>query len=138
MNNRISFAMEFAMKKHKGQKYSNGDYFENHCLVVYDLIKHITNSEDSNLMIAGLLHDTLEDTDTTYEELLEHFGHDITELVYEVTNPSKDKKNYFPNLKTQRGFMLKFADRLANISNMEEWDEERKQKYMKCSVFWER
>lgn len=138
MNTQLEFAMDFARKKHNGQKYSTGDYFDNHLFPVYKILKRVTNSQDPNLMIAGLLHDTLEDTDTTYEELLEHFGHDIASLVYEVTNPDESKKNYFPNLVSKRAFILKYADRLSNISHMEEWDEERQNRYLERSVFWER
>ena len=43
---------------------------------------------------------------------------------------------YFPRLKTQRGIVLKFADRISNLSRMESWDDNRKNHYLRKSKFW--
>lgn len=136
MKYKISKAMLFASKKHKGQLDDSGkDYFKAHCLQVYKILMTIT--KDENILCAGLLHDTLEDTKTTYNELVETFGNDIADLVMEVTHEgTKHKGYYFPRLKTQRGIMLKFADRLSNISRMDCWSEERKKQYLNKSKFW--
>jgi ubiquinone/menaquinone biosynthesis C-methylase UbiE len=129
-------AIAFAKEKHRGQLDDNGkDYFEEHCLQVYKILMTIT--KDENILCAGLLHDTLEDTKTTYNELVETFGNDIADLVMEVTHEgTKHKGYYFPRLKTQRGIMLKFADRLSNLSRMEAWDDKRREHYLKKSKFW--
>lgn len=130
-------AIAFAKEKHRGQLDDNGkDYFEEHCLQVYNILSVIT--EDQNLLCAALLHDTYEDTDTTYEEVLQIFGRDIADLVNEVTQEGqKDSKGYyFPRLKTERGILLKFADRLSNLSRMEAWDDKRREHYLKKSKFW--
>ncbi len=130
-------AIAFAQEKHRGQLDDSGkDYFEEHCLQVYNILNTVT--EDQNLLCAALLHDTYEDTDTTYEEVLRIFGKDIADLVNEVTQEGqKDSKGYyFPRLKTQRGIMLKFADRLSNLSRMEAWDDKRREHYLKKSKFW--
>lgn len=88
---------------------------------------------DEELQIAALLHDILEDSNVTYDELGIKFGWSIANLVNEVT---KTGYNIFPNLKTQRGVILKFADRLTNLTHMEKFDEERKAEYIEKSRFW--
>ncbi len=130
-------ALKFATIKHRGQlDDTNKPYIIHPCQVV-DILRKVAPN-DENLLCAGYLHDTIEDTKTTYEELVGEFGQDVADLVMEVTHEgSKEKKGYyFPRLKTQRGIMLKFADRLSNISRMEAWDEERKAHYLKRSKFW--
>jgi len=130
-------AIAFAQEKHRGQLDDSGkDYFEEHCLQVYNILNTVT--EDQNLLCAALLHDTYEDTDTTYEEVLQIFGRDIADLVNEVTQEGqKDSKGYyFPRLKTERGILLKFADRLSNLSRMEAWDNKRREQYLRKSKFW--
>lgn len=136
MQSIITKAREFAVKKHEGVLDDDGKPFIVHPQQVYEMLDVIV--EDDNLLAAAWLHDTLEDTDTTYEELVKEFNKDVADLVNEVTHEgSKDEKGYyFPRLKTQRGIMLKFADRLSNISRMESWTYERKEHYLMRSKFW--
>ena len=133
MNNK---AKEFAKQKHKGQKDDSGlDYFTSHVEQVVSVLRCVT--EDERIISAGYLHDTLEDTDTTIEELLREFGEYVTTLVVEMTHEG-DKKTgyYFPNLKSREGILIKFADRLSNLSRMETWTPERRAHYLKRSKFW--
>lgn len=133
----IKRAMKFAEKKHKGQIDDDGKEFMVHPLQVYTILS--TTTFDENLLAAALLHDTIEDTDTTYEDLVKAFNKDIADLVNEVTHEgNKIKGYYFPRLKTKRGIMLKFADRLSNISRMRSWSEQRKEHYLRRSKFWKR
>ena len=62
----------------------------------------------------------------------------IADLVMEVTHEgSKDKYGYyFPRLKTTRGIILKFADRLSNLTRMGAWDDDRIDQYIRRSKFW--
>jgi len=131
-------AFTFAKNRHEGQVDDTGkDYFNAHILPVAGIIEEVAK-DDNHLQCAALLHDTLEDTNTTYKELELVFNKDIADLVKEVTH--KGKKDhygyYYPNLKTKRGIMLKFADRLSNISRMESWKEDRQRHYLKKSKFW--
>jgi len=115
------------------------DYFLTHCWQVYEIVK-ILYPEDFELQAAALLHDILEDTDVTYENLVSEFGVDIANLVLEVTHERRadDTGWYFPHLHSIRGIVLKFADRASNLSRMEEvWDAERIEKYIKKSKFWQ-
>ena len=130
-------ALRFAYLKHIGQSY-NGKPFINHPITT-EAILALVCPQDTSLRCAGYLHDTIEDTDTTYAELKSIFGKEIADLVKEVTKKQpkdKSKSAYFPHLKTQRGIMLKFADRLSNISNMQNWDKKKKQWYLNKSKFW--
>lgn len=124
-------ALNYAKKMHAGQLDDSGnDYVKAHCLQVSDILSKVT--EDFDLLCAAMLHDTLEDTAATYEDLEAEFGPKIAGLVREVTKI--DGK--FPNLKTKEGAMLKFADRLSNLSRMDCWDEERQARYLEKSSFW--
>jgi (p)ppGpp synthase/HD superfamily hydrolase len=89
--------------------------------------------QDESLLAAGYLHDVMEDCSVTYEELKREFNQDIADLVKEVT---KSKYNTFPHLSTRRGVMLKFADRLANLSMMDDKDEQWQKRYIEKSKFW--
>jgi len=139
-NTKVSKAIVFGAKAHDGQLDDAGkDYFMTHCWQVYEIVK-VLYPEDFALQTAALLHDTLEDTDITYEVLLEEFGGDVADLVHEVTHERRadDTGWYFPRLHSIRGIVLKFADRASNLSRMERvWDEARVQKYIKKSTFWQ-
>lgn len=140
MNMIVRQAMEFGAKTHAEQLDDAGnDYFNAHCCQVYEIVK-ILYPDDFELQAAALLHDTLEDTDTTYEKLVTTFGADIAGLILEVTHERKEDNTgwYFPNLHSIRGIVLKFADRASNLSRMEGvWDAGRIEKYIKKSKFWQ-
>src|SRR5208282_3067993 len=126
-------AQILAEKLHNGQKRDNGRPYSWHVNKVVSLLKIVT--DDPSIICAGYLHDTLEDCDITKEELATQFGQRVADLVFEVT---KKGENCFPNLKSRDAFLIKFADRLQNLSDMVTWNEERKQAYMNKSVFWDK
>lgn len=133
----IKKARDFAIKKHNGQKDDSGkDYFEAHIEVVAEIISIVT--EDAYIISAAYLHDVLEDTNTTFRELKSEFGEKITNLVLEVTQEGQKDSHgyYFPRLKSKEGIMIKFADRLSNISRIEAWPEKRRNQYLRKSRFW--
>lgn len=130
-------AAGFAKRKHAGQlDDENNDYFFAHLSTVALIVNMVTKEEE--VVAAAYLHDTLEDTDTTEEELRKEFGDKVTDLVLEVTHEGqKDEKGfYFPRLNSRDGIIIKFADRLSNLSRMNSWSEERRQHYLKRSKFW--
>src|ERR1035437_5644035 len=86
-------AIGFAMSRHLGQLYDDGRPFIEHPLQVYDILTEVTN--DPNLLAAALLHDTIEDTPTTYKELVQTFNTDIADLVMEVTKEGATKTGYY-------------------------------------------
>jgi guanosine-3',5'-bis(diphosphate) 3'-pyrophosphohydrolase len=82
--NKIDQAKEFAKKKFEEIGVGN------HYLEVYQILKDEFHVEDEEVLIAGLLHDTLEDTDTTPEEIEKTFSKKVADMVEEVSHP----KNY--------------------------------------------
>lgn len=133
----VEKALEFAMEKHRGQVDDDGKpYFHAHVYQVYKILTFL--NADETVLAAALLHDTLEDTETTYEELWVEFGHVIADLVMEVTQEG-EKDNigyYFPRLHSQKAVMIKFADRLSNLSRMDAWAPKRREQYLRKSKFW--
>lgn len=132
-----SKVFEYAYDKHKNQFDDEGmEYFDAHVIQTVLIIKQIT---DSRLLItSAYLHDVIEDTDTSYEEIVDIFGKEVADLVMEVTKEG-EKDNYgyyFPRLESHNGILLKFADRLSNLSRMNAWSESRQNQYMKKSKFW--
>ncbi|MBI3051736.1 bifunctional (p)ppGpp synthetase/guanosine-3',5'-bis(diphosphate) 3'-pyrophosphohydrolase [Candidatus Woesearchaeota archaeon] len=115
----VEKARVFAKQKHEGQfrkKFlkgaetpSDAPYFS-HPSTVHEILLLVTKDED--LLSAAYLHDTLEDTGTTYSELRKEFGKRVADLVVEV---SKDSRGEYP-IKTREGLMLKLADTLHNVS----------------------
>lgn len=128
--------LAFAKDKHYGQKDDDGIPYIYHPMQVFRILFNVTS--DVYILSAALLHDTLENTDTTYDELVKEFGLKVADLVNEVTHEGKpdSKGYYFPRLKSREAMMIKFADRLSNISRMDSWDDKRKQHYLKSSKFW--
>jgi len=129
-------AWEYAKLAHRGAKDDmDKDYFSAHVAHVVDILLHVT--DDEILLKAACLHDTIEDTETTYDEVVELFGKPVADLVMEVTHEGTKKDGYyFPRLSSHRGYLLKFADRLSNISRMDAWDNGRKEHYLARSRFW--
>lgn len=130
-------AFIFSRVKHQGQLDDDGlDYFSSHIEQVVRIIQNVT--EDQDIISAAYLHDTIEDTDTTYEELVKEFGETVANLVMEVTHEGKkDSKGfYFPRLQSKNAILIKFADRLSNLSRMSSWPLDRQKQYLKKSKFW--
>lgn len=96
---------------------------------------------DTNLVIAGLLHDMIEDTEVTQSDLEQRFGRDVTDLVLEATDdktlPKETRKamqiETAPK-KSRRAQVLKLADKISNVRSLissppQEWSRERKLQY---------
>ena len=84
----IEFAIEFAKKAHKNQKrkYTGEEYIV-HPVAVMELVKSISHTKD--MLIAALLHDVVEDTSITNEEIESVFGYSVAEMVWWLTDISK-------------------------------------------------
>ena len=133
----IDKAKEFAKRKHLGQKDDMGiDYYSIHLLPVYNVVKILCDKQE--VQVAALLHDTLEDTDTTYEELIKEFGKVVADLVMEVTHEGKKDEYgyYFPRLKSKEAIFIKLCDRASNVSRMDNWSNQKRQHYLNKTQFW--
>jgi (p)ppGpp synthase/HD superfamily hydrolase len=130
-------ANNFAISKHLGQKDDEGkDYYLHHLVPVQTMIFMLT--QDAEVISAAVLHDVLEDTETTYDELVENFGKRVADLVHEVTHEGKKDGYgfYFPRLHSKEAILIKLIDRANNISRMDSWDIARREHYLKRTKFW--
>lgn len=137
MTNRESRAYYFAKAAHGFQLDDDGrNYFQAHVLHVVSILKAAGCEED--IIIAGYLHDTIEDCGITYKGLRELFGERVADLVNEVTHEGKKDQHgyYFPRLHSRDGIVLKLADRMSNLLRFDSWDKKRQQHYLKKTKFW--
>src|SRR5437868_2489590 len=88
-------AASFAAKKHRDQrrKGSDAEPYINHPLEVTNLLANVGKITDYDILIAAILHDTIEDTETTKEELTERFGETVCSYVLEVTDDKSLEKH---------------------------------------------
>ncbi len=91
---RILKAVEFAADKHQFQvrKDPNSTPYIIHPIGVAENLLVIGHVRDPNVLIAALLHDTVEDTETSFEEIIEHFGVTVHDYVVEVTDDKSLEK----------------------------------------------
>jgi RelA/SpoT family (p)ppGpp synthetase len=143
-------AVDFATKKHEGQKRKSGEPYIIHPLAVADTL--IDWGMDIDTVLAGVLHDTVEDTDASLEEIENLFGHDVAFLVDGVTKVSqaragmRDLSSYLPQTKDNlsklliavgrdvRVIIIKLADRLHNLSTLQHMPPEKQQKIARESL----
>ena len=136
-------AANFAAEKHAAQKRKGAaaEPYINHLIEVAELVSSALSEPDTNLVIAALLHDTIEDTGVTKEELIQAFGTDVAELVVEVTDdkalPKAERKrlqivNAPKN--SVRAQVIKLADKTSNLrailhSPPTDWGFQRQREY---------
>jgi (p)ppGpp synthase/HD superfamily hydrolase len=106
----IEQAIEFATKKFAEVE------IDNHFLEVYGFLKDDFHVEDEDVLIAGLLHDILEDTNTTNDEVVEKFGDNVLKLVIEVSHPKNWKDESRPDL-TKQDLMMEYYEHIREISD---------------------
>jgi guanosine-3',5'-bis(diphosphate) 3'-pyrophosphohydrolase len=117
-----------------------------HLLEVARLVGEATNGADHNLIVAALLHDTIEDQGVTREEIAAQFNDDVAALVVEVTDdkklPKAERKRlqikHAPNL-TPRAKILKLADKISNLRSLAtsppaDWPMQRRADYVIWTV----
>jgi len=109
-------ATQFAAERHAQQrrKGAAGEPYVNHVIEVAGLVATALEEPDTNLVMAALLHDTIEDTATTEGELIERFGSDVAGLVVELTDdkslPKAERKRLqveHAHKKSKRAQMIK-------------------------------
>ena len=145
---RLSRALDYAAQKHSAQRRKGvaQEPYINHLAEVALLLAEATEGGDANLVIAGLLHDCIEDQRVTHDELVAQFGDDIAALVRECTDdkslPKAERKRLqvlsAPH-KSARARMLKIADKTSNLRSIlssppSHWDLERKRAYFEWAA----
>jgi guanosine-3',5'-bis(diphosphate) 3'-pyrophosphohydrolase len=136
-------AIAFAAEKHSKQRRKDADAspYINHPIALADVLANEGGIENPEVLCAAVLHDTLEDTETTAAELEALFGHEVTTIVLEVT----DDKSLDKHVRKQRQIehaphsspkarLVKLADKICNLRDIiasppTEWSAERKQAY---------
>jgi guanosine-3',5'-bis(diphosphate) 3'-pyrophosphohydrolase len=121
----VSEAAELAARRHNGmaRKGRGNEPYINHLAEVANLLALATDGADAELVAAGWLHDTIEDTETTRQELVEKFSERVASLVVEVTDdmsldkPVRRQKQVedAPH-KSQGAKLIKIADKISNVS----------------------
>ncbi|OPY85775.1 MAG: Bifunctional (p)ppGpp synthase/hydrolase relA [Smithella sp. PtaU1.Bin162] len=141
-------AIKFSAEKHRRQrrKDQQASPYINHPIEVADILWTIGNVNDVIVIVAALLHDTIEDTDATPDELRIHFGEDVLALVLEVSDdknlPKPERKRRqiekAPFL-SSRARLLKLADKICNIRDItyfppQNWSWQRKFEYLEWAA----
>ena len=135
----VSRAADFAAERHRDQRRKGTGQvpYVNHLADVARLLAVATKGADAELVAAGWLHDTVEDTATSREELISGFGDDVAGLVMEVTDdkslPKAERKRLQvvkTSAKTPRARMIKLADLTSNLRQLpDDWEAQRIREY---------
>ena len=126
----LSKAYTFALNAHKDQKRDSGDPYLTHPVAVASILTDL--KLDSATIATGLLHDTIEDTKTTYKTVEKEFGKEVADLVEGVTKISEIEGKIIENSKAEnirklilatskdiRVLLVKLADRLHNMRTLD-------------------
>ena len=137
-------AAQFAAQKHKGQIRKDRDEcpYIDHLKSVARVIAEVGGINDPQIQAAAWLHDTLEDTETTPEELEATFGKRVCQLVQEVTDdktlPKEERKQqqiqHAPKLSPD-AVLIKLGDKISNVIDVSntpptDWTLERRKEYL--------
>lgn len=137
-------AINFAAKKHRQEKRkgADGEPYINHPLEVLNLLTNVGLVEDFDILIAAVLHDTIEDTDTSKEEIKKLFGAKVSKMVMELTDdkslPKAERKQlqieHAPHV-SDGAKQIKLCDKISNIRDIMEnppdgWSEKRRCEYV--------
>lgn len=141
---KFTHAASFAARKHRDQKRKGNDAspYINHPLEVVDLLANVGKVEDYDVLIAAVLHDTIEDTETTDQEIRQLFGDEVCKMVIELTDdkslPKAERKQkqveHAPYL-SHGAKQVKICDKISNIRDVLEnppagWSDERRLEYV--------
>lgn len=140
---RILAAASFAARKHTDQRRKNpaATPYINHPLEVAEHLARVGEISDEDVLIAALLHDTIEDTHTTADEIRELFGERVVKIVLECTDDKSLEKGERKRLqivnaphKSAEAKCIKLADKTNNLNSIlvdppQDWDLKRQQEY---------
>ena len=140
----VARALDFAARKHQGQRRKGelAEPYVNHLAEVARLGAEATGGRDAVAVAAALLHDTVEDTKTTPEELEAEFGPEIAGIVAEVTDDKSKDKQVRKQLqietapsKSDRAKIVKIADKTSNLNSLvssppADWPATRRREYV--------
>ncbi len=136
-------ALAFAAHKHRDQRRKDAEAspYINHPIALAEVLAGEGGVADAEVLAAALLHDTIEDTDTSLEELRAEFGERIAAMVEEVTDDKSLPKVERKRLQIEHAAgisagakLVKLADKICNLRDVAErppakWDLQRRQEY---------
>ena len=125
--NQIIKAISFAAEKHRNQRRKDADAspYINHPIALANVLANEAGITDEPVLIAAILHDTIEDTETSAEELACFFGEEIMTIVFEVTDdqalPKAERKHlqivHAPTI-SEKAKLVKLADKICNVRDI--------------------
>ena len=141
--NLILKATKFSALKHQDQKRKDGKTpYVIHPISVAMILSEIGGIDDEEILSAALLHDTIEDTDTTVDEIDREFGSKIRSIIEELTDNKEltyyERKQFqidhAPNL-SKEATLVKIADKISNVTDIidekpTDWDDARCKEYI--------
>jgi len=137
-------ALHFAADKHRDQRRKdvNTSPYINHPIGVAQILSEVGGVDDPEILAAAILHDTVEDTETSLAELSREFGDRVARIVSEVTDDKSlskaDRKKrqieHAPEL-SEEGALVKVADKISNVTDVSNnppsgWDINRRMEYL--------
>jgi guanosine-3',5'-bis(diphosphate) 3'-pyrophosphohydrolase len=136
-------ALALAAAKHRDirRKDVHATPYINHPIALAHVLAIEANVHDEQVLIAAILHDTLEDTDTKVEELIQRFGSSIAEIVAEVSDDKSLTKQRRKDLQVEHAphlstcaKLVKLADKICNLRDVannppQDWDLTRRRDY---------
>jgi len=139
----VLHACEFAALKHRDQrrKDAKASPYINHPIALARILREEGDIDDPAVIAAALLHDTIEDTTTTYQELRGQFGARVADIVAEVTDTKFLEKGARKRIQIARASksssdakLVKLADKIANLRDIignppADWPLDRRQSY---------
>ncbi len=145
---KIFKACIFAANKHKDhiRKDEQGSPYVTHPLQVAQVIWQIGGITNTNILVAAILHDTIEDTKTRDAEIIESFGNTVLEIVREVSDDKSLEKSERKRLqvlhapdKTYPARIIKWGDKLVNCCDIlnsppKDWTLERRRNYIQWAA----
>ncbi len=141
-------AAKFSAQKHSRQRKKDkfSTPYVNHPIAVSLVISEIGGIKDPEVLAAALLHDTIEKTETTVEELEAEFGKQVSEYVVEVSDdkslPKEERKRkQIENAKylSKGAALIKLGDKISNAKDIiydppDNWDKNRRREYLDWAV----
>lgn len=142
---RLFEALAFAAEKHRAQRRKDADAspYINHPIAVASVLAVEAQIEDEVILLAAILHDTVEDTETSVSELVCQFGDEVAQLVTEVTDdkslPKQERKDLqilHAAAASSSAKRLKMADKICNVRDVTAhppggWSRERRCEYLR-------
>ncbi len=143
MTKKLLAALAFAAHKHRDQRRKDAvaSPYINHPIALANVLANEAGVVDERVLIAAILHDTIEDTETTEQELVREFGQEIANIVLEVTDDKALTKAERKQLQidhagalSRRAKLVKLADKICNVRDMASsppvnWSVERRREY---------